>query len=324
MNPVVRALKRVDQFQQNHTPTAVGYGIIKKYGDDNAGVLASNLAYSAFATVFPLLLLLVTLLGIFLGDDASARRRVLNSALRQFPVIGTDLGRNISALQRGSPVALTIAIVGLVWSSTGLAQAGQFAMSQIWDVPGPQRPGFLPRATRSFAFLATIAAGLIITTTLASLGAFSHRGPAVLVGAELLAAIINTLQYLAAFRVLTPKVIATRRLWPGAVVGGVGWSVVQATGGYLVGHNLRNASEVYGTFAIVLGLLAWIYIGAQLSIYSAELNVVLARHLWPRAIVQPPLTEADQRSLAAQVRENQRRSEQNVSVQFTDRATSED
>jgi uncharacterized BrkB/YihY/UPF0761 family membrane protein len=94
--------------------------------------------------------------------------------------------------------------------------------------------------------------------------------------------------------------------------------VLQAGGGYLVGHQLKNTSQVYGTFALVLGLLAWIYIGVQVSIYAAELNTVIANRLWPRSIVQPPLTDADRRSLAAQVTEEQRRPEQQVGVSFTE------
>jgi hypothetical protein len=94
-------------------------------------------------------------------------------------------------------------------------------------------------------------------------------------------------------------------------------------GGYLVGHDLKNNSVTYGVFAAVLGLVAWIYLGCEIMIYSAELNTVLARRLWPRGMVQPPLTEADQRSLALQATQNQRRPEQQVSVNFTAPAMSQ-
>jgi hypothetical protein len=102
----------------------------------------------------------------------------------------------------------------------------------------------------------------------------------------------------------------------GSIVGGVGWTILQAVGGYLIGHDLKNDSTTYGTFAAVLGLVAWIYLGCQLTIYAAELNTVLARRLWPRGLVQPPLTQADQKSLALQATQNQRRPEQDISVDF--------
>jgi uncharacterized BrkB/YihY/UPF0761 family membrane protein len=134
---------------------------------------------------------------------------------------------------------------------------------------------------------------------------------------------VNIATYLAAFRVLTPKVVHSRKLLPGAILGGVLWTVLQAVGGYLVGHDLKNDSVAYGTFAAVLGLIAWIYLGCELMIYAAEFNTVLARRLWPRGMVQPPLTDADQRSLALQATQNQRRPEQEVSVSFTSPAMSQ-
>jgi uncharacterized BrkB/YihY/UPF0761 family membrane protein len=135
--------------------------------------------------------------------------------------------------------------------------------------------------------------------------------------AEVLAVVVNIATYFGAFRVLTPKVVQSRQLVPGAILGGVLWTILQAIGGYLIGHDLKNDSVTYGVFAAVLGLVAWIYVGSEVMIYAAELNTVLARRLWPRGMVQPPLTDADQRSLALQATQNRRRPEQEVSVTFT-------
>lgn len=316
MNPIQPILERLDRAQREHTASAFLYAVAKKFGDDNAGVLAGNLAYSAFGAFFPLLLLLVTLLGVVLGHDPSLEARVLHSSLSQFPLIGAHLQRNIHALDKGSALALAIAILGLVWSTTGLAQAGLHTMAQVWNVPGPDRPGYLPRLGRSLGFLATMGLGLLVTTGLSGLSTLGARDWLIGMGAETLVVAVNAGQYLLAFRVLTPRVVQTRRLWPGAVVGGIGWTVLQAAGGYLVGHDLRGDSQVYGTFAVVLGLLAWVYLGVQLSVYAAEVNTVLARRLWPRSLVQPPLTPADRESVALQATQQQRRPEEEVSVFF--------
>jgi uncharacterized BrkB/YihY/UPF0761 family membrane protein len=197
----------------------------------------------------------------------------------------------------------------------GVSQAGLFAMAQIWNLPGPDRPDYLHRLVRSLAFIAVIAAGLVVTTALATLWTF---GPQLgyVVGAELLVLVLNVVQYLLAFRVLTPKVIETRKLWPGAVAAGIIWTVLQALGGYLVEHELRGASQVYGTFAIVLGLMAWVFLGVRVSLYAVELNTVIDRRLWPRSIVQPPLTRADEITLSLQAKQNQRRPKQTVAVTF--------
>ena len=117
---------------------------------------------------------------------------------------------------------------------------------------------------------------------------------------------------------LTPKGVPTRNLLAGAITGGILWTVLQVLGTWLV-HRYLHSDSVYGVFADVLGLLAWIYLAIEITVYSAEINVVLARRLWPRALVQPPLTEADRASMALQALQNQRRPEQHVEVTFTDR-----
>jgi virulence factor BrkB len=136
--------------------------------------------------------------------------------------------------------------------------------------------------------------------------------------AQVLACAANGGLYFGAFRILTPAGVRSRQLLPGAIAGGIAWTLLQAIGAYLVHHDLRSDS-VYGVFASVLGLLAWIYLGVQATVYAAEINVVVAWRLWPRALIQPPLTEADRTSMALQALQNQRRAEQQVEVTFTDR-----
>lgn len=318
MNVVEKTLRRLDRFQQEHTPLAFVYGVVKKYGDDNAGVLVGSLANTAFGAIFPLLLLLVTILGIVLAGHAGLRKEVMGSALKDFPIIGNDLGKNIKAIHRDSAFGLVIGIVGLVWGSLGLAQNGIFTMEQVWNLPGPQRPNYIKRLARSLAFLVVLAIGMSVSTFLAAASPTANGSFSLTVLGSLASAVVNFGEYLFAFRVLTPALVRLRQLVPGAVVAGIGWTIMQALGGYIVGHYLKNDSAVYGLFGIVLGLFAWIYLIVELTVYAAELNVVLARRLWPRAMVQPPLTEADRRSLSAQAVQNQRRPEQHVDVSFDD------
>jgi hypothetical protein len=105
---------------------------------------------------------------------------------------------------------------------------------------------------------------------------------------------------------------------PGAITGGILWTVLQVLGTWLV-HHFLHTDSAYGVFGSVLGLIAWIYVAAMITVFSAEINVVLARRLWPRTILQPPLTEADRASMALQALQNQRRPEQHVEVTFDDR-----
>jgi YihY family inner membrane protein len=281
-------------------------------------VLASNLAYSAFVSIFPLLLILTTLLGLVASVNPSVRSSVLDAVAGQVPLIGKTLTGNVHELQRSSIIGLIIGFAGLIWGATGLAQAGLFTMEQVWTLPGPARPGFVQRLGRAFLFIALLGGGVVVTTGLASLNTYVLKGLWAVIPAELLAAAFNAGMYIGAFRALTPKGVPIRKLLPGAITGGILWTALQVIGTWLV-HHFLHSDSLYGVFGTVLGLLAWIYLAVQVTVYCAEINVVLARRLWPRSIVQPPLTEADRASMALQALQNQRRPEQHVEVTFDDR-----
>jgi YihY family inner membrane protein len=319
MNPIERAVRRIDAVQRRHTPAAFAYAVVKKYGDDHGGVLVANLAFSAFISLFPLLLILVTVLGLVAAVNPAFRADALKAVEHQVPFIGEQLKGNVQQLQRSSVIGLIVGLAGLFWGATGLAQAGLFTMEQVWNLPGPARPGFAQRLVRSVGFLALLGVGVVATTLLAGLNTYGSNAPVLVGVAEVAAGLVNIGMYFAGFRLLTPKDVPTRRLLPGAIVGGIGWTLLQVLGTYLV-HHFLHSNSAYGIFATVLGLVAWINLGVQLTVYAAEINVVLARRLWPRAIIQPPLTEADRASMALQALQNQRREEQHVEVSFDDRA----
>jgi YihY family inner membrane protein len=318
MNPVERVIRKADAVQQRHSPLAFIFGVVKKFGDDNGGVLVANLTYAGFISLFPLLLVLTTALGLVAAADPGFRQAAINAVASQFPLIGHELTGNVHQLRRSSVIGLIVGVVSLIWGSTGLAQAGLFTMEQVWNLPGPARPGYLPRLGRAVLFLVLLGGGVVATTLLASLSSYGNRPLSLVVFALAVEATVNAGLYFAAFRVLTPKGVPSWDLAPGAVTAGIGWTALQVGGTVLVHHYLHSDS-VYGVFATVLGLVAWLYLAAEVTVYSAEINVVLARRLWPRAIVQPPLTEADRVSMALQALQNQRREEQQVEVTFSDR-----
>src|ERR1022692_3931196 len=315
MNPIERVIRRVDAAQQRHRASAFVFGIVKKYGDDNGGILAASLAHTSFVAMFPLLLILVTVLGLLTSGDPALRHQVLGAVAKQVPLIGHQLTTNVHQLRKSSVIGLIFGLVTLAWGSTGLAQTGLFTMAQVWNLPGPERPGYLQRLGGGGVGGGGGGLGVVVTTLLSVLGAYGRIGAVVTVLVEVLAVVANIGMYLIGFRVLTPKTVPLRALVPGAVAGGIAWTVLQALGTYLV-HHLLHVNSVYSVFATVLGLLAWIYFSVQIVVYSAELNVVLARGLWPRSIVQPPLTKADRLVLADQVLQNQRREDQRVDVSF--------
>ncbi len=320
MNPIERLVRRIDAFQQRHRPLAFVFGVVKKYGDDRGSTLAALLAYYGFLAVFPLLLLLTTLLGYVLSLNPRLEQSLLDSALVEFPIIGTQLGQAIRPL-RGSGAGLVVGFLLLMWGAMGIAQAAQHAMAEVWNIPGVLRPNFVSRLTRGLGLFAVLGLGVGATTFLANVPAFGIAGTLARVAGVVGSVALNIGLYLLAFRVLTVREVHTRCLVPGAIAGGIGWSILQGVGGYFVANQLRNASQVYGYFGSVIGLISWLALGAQLTLYAAELNVVLARRLWPRSIVQPPLTGADKEHLAAIAKQEERRPEQSVAVEFQDDET---
>jgi len=319
VNRVQRALRRVDHY---HKPT-VGSGSPSGSPRSSATTkrnLTTLLAWNGFFALFQLLLILVTVLGFLLAGHPALKQRVLHSALAQFPIIGDQLQSNLHGLHANT-VGLVVGLAGFLWGARGVTQAGQHAMAEIWNVPGKHRPSFATRQLRGLLLLLLVfALGVTATTALASLAVLARHSLAFTVANLAASAAVNTGLFLLAFRVLTPRQIPTRQLLLGAAVAGILWVLLQSGGGYLVGHNLKHASQVYGFFAIVLGLLSWLYLAAEATLYAAEVNVVGARHLWPRSILQPPLTRSDKRALTDLAKQEERRPEESIQVNFTDQA----
>jgi YihY family inner membrane protein len=293
MRRVQGLLRSVDRVQQRSRWLGFPFAVMGKFRDDHGGTLTTVIAYNAFFALFPLLLVVVTVLGFLLGRDSGFQQRLLGSAVADFPIIGDQLQDNIHGL-RGSGVGLVVGLAAFAWGARGLTQVTQHAMAEIWNIPSRQRPRFWARQVRGLLLLVVFAVGLAATSLLTWLGSYGGKAVAVALINLAAAAAVNVGLFLLVFRVLTPRQVPTRQLVAGALGAGVAWQALQAVGGYLVGHYLRHTSQVYGVFAIVLGLLLWLYLGARLTLYAAELNVVAARQLWPRSLLQPPFADADQ------------------------------
>jgi YihY family inner membrane protein len=317
VNPVEKAIRQIDRFQQRHVSLSFAFGVMKKFGDDSAGTLAALIAYYGFLSIFPLLLILTTLLGLVFAHDPSLHDRIIHSTVTQFPIVGQQLAGTVHSLRSGSVVGLIVGLLALVWGSFGVSQAAQRAMAEVWNIPGVIRPGFVPRLGRSLGFLALLGLDVVITTFLAGFVTIGHGALWAQILAGVLGLATNMALYVIGFRILTPKFIETRDLVPGGVLAGAGWTMLQYAGTLLIGHTLRHASQTYGFYGSVLGLISFLYLAAQLIVYAAELNVVRARRLYPRSIAPPPLTPADEAVLRSVAEQGERRPEQRVHVEFS-------
>jgi len=248
----------------------------KKYSDDRGGSLAALITFYGFLAVFPLLLLFITVVGIVLGNNMHAQEEIVNSALSEFPVIGDRLGASIRALHRATPLAFAVSFVGLLWGSLGVTNHIQRASETMWAVPRHQEANTIKRVLRSLLLLGTIAAAVVGSTVLTGIstiggGKLSTYPAAYWTYSLIGAGAVNLGAYLVAFHILAPAGTA-----------------LETVGGVLVSHALRHTTELYGFFATVLGLVFWLSLGSQLFVYAGEANVVLARHLWPRHLDDPP------------------------------------
>jgi YihY family inner membrane protein len=256
-------------------------GVVRKFGDDEGGSMVSLIAYRAFFSLFPLLLLMTTILGYLLADDPELRRSVVDSTLSQFPVIGDQLrGGSLT----GSGVALVVGIVGSLLAGLGVVLETERTFDVVWGVPAEDRRGFVGARLRAIGLLVVLGGLAVVSTVVTGLvsGGADLFGP---VWGLLIATALNFIVFAAVFRLLTTRQVDLRALVPGIVIATIGWELLQLLGGWYISHEVRNAGPAYGTFALVIGLLAWIHVGALFVVLGAEANVVRVRRLWPRSLL---------------------------------------
>jgi membrane protein len=314
MNKAQELLHKLDRIQQGRPWLSVPVATYKKFGDDQAGNLAALIAYYAFVSLFPLLLVFITILNLALKDNPELQSKLLNSALGQYPVIGDQLKPHHGLGATG--LALVIGLVTALLGGLGVANAMQNALNSVWEIPMDRRPGFPWSILRSLGLIGVIGPGMVATIALSSIaGGAGHLGGALAqVAAAVVALILNIGLFWLGFRLATAKEVPTRDMWLSAVLAAAAWQILQLVGGYFIGHQLANNSA-YGIFGVVLGLLAWLYLEAQITLYVVELNVVRSRRLWPRSLAPPPLTDADRRAYELYAQTEQRRAEVEVNTQ---------
>jgi membrane protein len=306
-----------DRFQQRHRWLGFPLAVLQKYADDQGGYLAATITYYAFFAIFPLLLVLTTVLGFVLRGHRHLYQSIVDSALGQFPVIGPEL--RLHSLH-GSTLALGLGLAAALWAGMGVFLASQNAMNHLWGVPFKRRPDPIRARGRALLLLLVLGGGALATTILGGLATVgAELGMAWKVGSIALSTALDIGLFWVGFRVLTAREVSWRQLRGGAIGAGVLYEGLQTLGGYYVGHVLKDAGNVYGTFALVIGLLSWIYLGAHITLLAAEANVVATRRLWPRSfsfMIEQPATRADMRALTQRGKVEERRQDETVTIDF--------
>jgi YihY family inner membrane protein len=309
---LLRPLRAFDRVQQRTRFLAVPIAVVKKFADDQAGGLAALVAYYAFFSIFPLMLVFVTILGYVFHGDPSTQESIKNSVLGHLPIIGNEIQTH--ELQ-GSALTLVIGVLFLLWAGLGVTTAAQNAFDRIWAVPFKERPNFFKSKLRGFALVSVLGLLFVLSSLSTGLVTGGLGNLAVKLGAIGSSLLLNLAILAAAFRLLTAAAVPSRSMWIGVLVGAVLWTGLEAIGGWYVSHVLKNASATYGVFALSIGLLVWLHVGAQATLYAAELNVVLIRSLWPRSLLSPPLA-TDEKTLTALAKVEERTERETIEVHF--------
>ena len=322
-------LDRVDRFQRRHPVVGFPLAVIYKYFDDQGAYLSAIITYYAFIAIFPLMLMASSILGFVLDGNPELRDSLLDTALSQFPIIGDQIGRPDGLT--GSPGAIAVGAVAATYGAMGLGQASQNAANIAWSVPRNSRANPFLMRFRSLVLLGIAGVGIlgiaIASSVLANPDTFGADVEERLGWLIRLAGFaLTVLIFVGLFRLLSLGRAGFRSVFPGAFVTALLWQGLQWVGHTYVREVIGKASQMNATFALVLGLIAFIYVAAIMVVLGLEVNVVLRRHLYPRALLTPftdnvALTEADQKAYRAYAKSQRHKGFQTVVVTFDDDRT---
>ncbi|MGV8871670.1 MAG: YihY/virulence factor BrkB family protein [Rhodococcus sp. (in: high G+C Gram-positive bacteria)] len=319
----MKVIDRLDHLQRSRPVLGFPIAVIYKFVDDQGGYLAALITYYAFVSLFPALLLFSTVLGIVLMGNPELQQQILNSALGQIPAIGDELERPEGI--GGGTLGLVVGVLGSLYGGLGVSVALQNAMNNAWAVPKNLRPDPLRARVRGLGLLSTVGLGVLGVTALNVLSAAGYFGPE----SGFVVFVIGTMLYVGvfvvAFRLATVRAVSVAQVLPGAVVAGLTWQLLQTFGGVYVKYVVGSATVANGVFAVVLGLLAFLYVTSVSIVMCIEINVVRVDRLFPRALLAPfteevELTEGDKLTYTGQAEAQRNKAFEEIEVTFEDRS----
>ena len=271
--------------------------VVYKAFDDRAPYLAALVTYYAFVSLFPLLLLFVSVMGFVLQSDPSLRQSIVNSTVGDLPGIGTVLKQNIQGF-KGSGLGVFFGVLGLFYGGLGAMQASQFAFNHIYAVPRNQQPNPIRSRVRSLGLILILGTTILVSTGINILvsnadGVSKGLGTGLTLAGYVADFAINVVLFTGSYQILTAVDLGWRDVLVGGLITAALWELLQTIGTRYVVHEVRHGSALYGVFGVVLATVAWIYVVALVLMLSAEINVVWRRRLWPRALLAPFSDEMD-------------------------------
>lgn len=316
-----RRVGPADRYQREHPVLGFPLAVAYKFFDDFGGYLAALITYYGFLSLFPLLLLFSSILGWVLQDHPEWQQRILDSAISEFPIVGEEL-RQTGTLS-GTPFGVAVSVIAAVYGGLGVGQALQYAMNTAWMVPRNSRPN--PFASRGRGLMIILTAGVAVVgaTALTQVASYVAKGVWQSLAVDLGSVVLNTGIFMLLFLIATTRSLTPRQVLPGSVIASVLFVLLQNVGAGYVGTVVARASNLNSVFAIVFGLLIFIYSNAVVLLLALEINVVLLERLWPRSLLTiftdaVVLTDADRRAYRGQATAQRLKGFETVRVDFGD------
>jgi membrane protein len=267
------------------------FAVIKKYGDDETAYEAALITYYGFLSLFPLLIVVTTLLRL-LFSHGHLSAKLLAHISQYVPIIGSELQHSVHSLPK-TGLGLAVAVIVTLYGARGVADAIRHAFNHIWEIPRSERPGFAGSTFHSLAIILLGGVGLGLAGFLSGEASGLGRSTIFRIFSSLVSLVVVLIVLWFVFQLATAKKIPRRPMIISVTIAAVGLQILQSLGGYLITHELRNLSTLYGAFALVLGLLFWIYLQAEVILYATQCGAVSGLGLWPRSVDSSRPTPSD-------------------------------
>ena len=238
------------------------------------GLYASLLAYYGFISVFPLLAAFTTILGFVLQNNEELQKTIVDSAFANIPFIGSTIQSNPADIH-GSVIVLVLSLATSLWAGTRAFVVAQTSMNDIWEVPEADRPKQARKRLLALAAIMVVGTDQIVSGYLSGVIGVGDQGPVRLLVLVAIAISVNIVALGVSYRILVARPLDRRQVMPGAIAGGLVFSVFQVIGGSFVTRSIKRASPIYGSFATVIALLAWLSLHAMVALIGLEANAAL-------------------------------------------------
>jgi YihY family inner membrane protein len=308
MNRLTKLVKNIDSFQRTHTSAGFLYAIVKKYNQDNCGYQSAVISYYGFLSLFPLLVVLTSLTKLLLKNNSTLREKILSNTVHYFPIVGNQLQNSIRS-PKESGIALIISLAIMLYGARGVANTLQYSLSSLWYIPQFSMPSFIKTLLRSLGIIIVGGIGLLTASIVSGYAAISSNALFIKLITTAGSLLLLWLTFILIFKLAIAGHKRAKQVIVGAAIAAIGLQILQSLGGIIMVHELKGLASIYGTFALVVGLLFWIYLQAEVLLYAAEVDVVRAYNLFPRSL-RGTLTNSDKAAYSKQAEANRQRADE--------------